>query len=204
MKSVDSYKTVIENYSAEIKIKKSTFIAQVYPMESAEKLSELINEVKKKYFDSAHNPFAYRIGLTKDIFRYNDDGEPSGTAGKPILEAIDRYQLTNILIVVTRYFGGTKLGVGRLKRAFLESAVEVLKNSKITEKFIYNKIKISFDYIYINKVLNFIKKKNIRILNNESGDKVNLVCEVRLSKYDDFLENLNNITSGSFRVINNE
>jgi uncharacterized YigZ family protein len=196
----DSYKTIHSKNSFELKIQKSHFIAQVFPFTNPEDLPKIISEVKKKYFDSAHNPFAYRLGLEKVQFRFNDDGEPSGSAGKPILDCIDKYGLTDIIIIVSRYFGGIKLGVGGLKRAFFDAAEGVLQNTKIIEKYVFKKILLGFDYKHIGSVMNYIEKNSIHILENNSGEKVNLVCEIRLSKIEEFKNFIINLTSGNYRI----
>lgn len=194
----DSYKTIHVVNSFEIKIQKSRFIAQAFPFTNPDDLHKIQSEVKKKYFDSAHNPFAYRTGTGKDKFRYNDDGEPSGSAGRPILDAIDKYELTDIIIIVSRYFGGVKLGVGGLKRAFFESAEGCLQGAHIIEKYILKRILLTFEYKYIGSVMNLLEKNSIHILENNSGENANLLCEVRLSKLGEFENHIKNITSGKF------
>jgi uncharacterized YigZ family protein len=196
----DSYKTIKSFSSFELKIQKSRFIAQAFPFSKAEDLPKILSKVKKKYFDSAHNPYAYRIGIENDKFRFSDDGEPSGSAGKPILDAIDKYELTDIIIFVSRYFGGVKLGVGGLKRAFFNSAEGCLQNSEIIEKFLQVSLKISFDYKYISGVMNYIEKNSIHIIENNSGENVNLICEIRISKLENLKINIRNLTSGNFTL----
>jgi uncharacterized YigZ family protein len=194
----DSYKTISSYCSFELKIQKSHFIAQAFPFTNAKDLPKILSEVKKKYFDSAHNPFAYRIGLENDRFRFNDDGEPSGSAGKPILDCIDKFGSTNIIVVVSRYFGGVKLGVGGLKRAFFDSAEGCLQNAHIIEKYILKRVSLSFDYKYIGGIMNYIEKNSIHIIENNSDENVNLICEIRLSKLEGFKENIINLTSGHY------
>lgn len=194
----DSFKTIQTKNSFELKTQKSRFIAQSFPFTNSEDSQKILTEVKKKYYDSAHNPFAYRLGLDKDNFRFNDDGEPSGSAGKPILDCIDKFGLTDIIVVVSRYFGGVKLGVGGLKRAFFESAEGCLLNAQIIEKYILKRVSISFDYKFIGSIMNYIEKNSIHILENNSGENVNLICEIRLSKLDEFKENIKNLTSGNY------
>lgn len=194
----DSYKTIQNKISFGLKIQKSGFIAQAFPFSNSEDLPKILSEVKKKYYDSAHNPFAYRLGLDRDNFRFNDDGEPSGSAGKPILDAIDKYGLTDIILVVSRYFGGIKLGVGGLKRAFFDSSDGCLQNAHIIEKYILKRISLSFDYKFIGGVMNYIEKNSIHILENKSGEKVELICEIRVSKLEEFRENVKNLTSGNY------
>lgn len=196
----DSFKTIQTKISFELKIQKSRFIAQAFPFTSSDNFSKIQNEVKKKYFDCAHNPFAYRLGPEKDNFRFNDDGEPSGSAGKPILDCIDKFGLTDIIVVVSRYFGGVKLGVGGLKRAFFDSAEGCLQNAQIIEKYVLKRISLSFDYKYIGSIMNYIEKNSIQIIENNSGENVNLICDIRLSKLEGFKENIKNLTSGKYSL----
>lgn len=200
-KQIDSFKTIKSKNFFELKVQKSSFIAQAFPFSNPDELPKIFSEVKKKYFDSAHNPFAYRIGIEKNNFRFNDDGEPSGSAGKPILDAIDKYELTDILIIVSRYFGGIKLGVGGLKRAFFDATDSCIKNSQIIEKYISKLIFISFDYKFIGNVMNYIEKNSIHILQNTSDEKVNLICKIRLSKLEEFRKQIINLTSGKYIFI---
>jgi uncharacterized YigZ family protein len=194
----DSFKTIQTKNSFELKIQKSRFIAQAFPFTNSDDLQKILSKVKKKYFDSAHNPFAYRLGIENDKFRFSDDGEPSGSAGKPILDAIDKYELTDTIIFVSRYFGGVKLGVGGLKRAFFDSAEGCLQNAEIIEKYILKRVTLSFDYRHIGSIMNYIEKNSIHIIENNSGENVNLICETRISKLNDFIDKIKNLTSGNF------
>jgi uncharacterized YigZ family protein len=196
----DFYKTIKSFCSFELKIQKSTFIAQAYPFTNPDDFEKVRQEVKKKFYDSAHNPFAYRIGLSENQFRFNDDGEPSGSAGKPILDAIDKFELTDIIIFVSRYFGGVKLGVGGLKRAFFDVSEACLQNAEIVEKFVYKRISVTFDYKFIGSIMNYLEKNSIHIIENNSGGSVNLICDVRESKFDSFAEYIKNLTSGNFSI----
>jgi uncharacterized YigZ family protein len=196
----DSFKTITAPSAFELKIQKSRFVSLAFPFPDPDGLIKLLSEVRKKYYDSSHIPFAYRTGLEKDKFRFNDDGEPSGSAGKPILDAIDKYGITDVIIFTARYFGGVKLGVGGLKRAFFESAEGCLQNAKIIEKLIKKRLFLTFDYKYIGSIMNFIEKNSIHIAENSSDDSVKLICEVRLSKVSDFEENIKNFTSGNFSL----
>ena len=196
----DKYYTILEDYSGEIKIQKSRFISNIFHLGKKEDSSLFIDRIKKKYYDAKHHPFAYRIGHDENNFRFNDDGEPSGSSGKPILDAIDKYELRDVLIVVTRYFGGIKLGVGGLKRAYFESSEECIKKSKIIEKFLCEKIRISFDYAYIGAIMNLIEKNNINIIENKSAADVNILCELRISQIQQFEENIINLTNGSVSI----
>ena len=183
---IDSYKTILLPVEAELKVSKSKFISQIYHVTNPEEINQTLISAKKKYYDAAHHPYAYRLGLDANNFRYSDDGEPSGSAGKPIMEVIDKFELTDTLIVVTRYFGGVKLGVGGLRRAIFEAAELAIQNSEIITKHITEDFKIEFDYKYIGAVMNFLEKEQIIILSNTSDDKVKLECSVIVSKIERF------------------
>jgi len=196
----DNYITLSEKSTVELKIQRSRFIANAYSVKSAEESNDILNVIRKEYYDAKHHPFSYVL-FTKDNFRYNDDGEPSGSSGKPIYDAINKYNLKNVLVVVTRYFGGIKLGVGGLKRAYFEAADECLKNGNKTEIILKEKKSINFKYNYISVVMKYLEKNNIHISENNSSDVVNLICEVRLSDVDNFGTNLVEITNGTVKII---
>ena len=194
----DSYLTLKEKSTTEIKIQRSRFVANAFPVENKEDALLKLDSIKKEYFDARHNPFAY-ILFENDIFRYNDDGEPSGSSGKPIYDAINKYNLKNVITIVTRYFGGIKLGVGGLKRAYFETADLCLQNSKILEIILKEKIILNFDYSLISSVMNYLEKNKINILENNSEETVNLVCDVRLSLIDKFKKDLTELTNGKLK-----
>ncbi|MBX7045765.1 MAG: YigZ family protein [Ignavibacteria bacterium] len=194
---IDRFKTIISPAEAELKVSKSKFISQVFPVLNSEEVNQALLLSRKKYYDAAHHPFAYRLGLDKNNFRYSDDGEPSGSAGKPIMEVIDKNELTNVLLVVTRYFGGVKLGVGGLRRAIFDASELVVQTAKIITKQISENFLIEFDYKYIGAVMNFLEKERIIILNNTSDDKVKLQCEVIVSKIERFKDELGKLTNAS-------
>ncbi len=142
----DKYYTIIDKISTEIKIKGSKFICTAIPSANIDESNSLLKEIRQEYFDATHNCFAYRHFTDGSIYRFSDDGEPSGSAGKPILFTITKYNLTDILVVVTRYFGGTKLGVGGLVRAYSDSTEETLKNATLKTMYITKKYLIECDY----------------------------------------------------------
>ncbi|MBP9095820.1 MAG: YigZ family protein [Ignavibacteria bacterium] len=197
---IDSYKTIVIPSEAELKVSKSKFISQVYPVTNTEDVNQTLTSVRKKYYDAAHHPYAYRLGLDANSFRYSDDGEPSGSAGKPIMEVIDKFELTDTLIVVTRYFGGVKLGVGGLRRGIFEAAELAIQNSEIITKHITEDFKIEFDYKYIGAVMNFLEKEQITILFNTSDEKVKLECSVIVSKIEKFKDELGKLTNASIVI----
>lgn len=194
---VDSFLTIASGSASEIKITKSKFIAHSFPVVSADAAAEFISSIRKKYYDAAHFPFAYRLGTDKNNFKSSDDGEPSGSGGKPILEAIDKLSLTDVVVVVVRYFGGTKLGVGGLRRAFFEAADECLNAATVTEKLIEENVIVKFDYKFMNVVMKLIETEKFRLVKNNSGEMCELELMVRLSKVDAFKKEIIQLTNGS-------
>jgi uncharacterized YigZ family protein len=159
----DSYLTIAEPAEAIYKERSSKFLTYAYPVESEGEIKELLDALRKQYYDATHHCYAYRLGAHGEMFRANDDGEPSGTAGKPILGQLLSANLTNCLVVVVRYFGGTKLGVSGLIQAYKESTAEVIAVSKIIEKTVDRVVKIDFDYTSMNGVMRIVKEMNPRI-----------------------------------------
>lgn len=197
---IDSYKTILLPAEAELKVSKSKFISQIYHVTNSDEVNHTLSSARKKYYDAAHHPYAYRLGLDANNLRYSDDGEPSGSAGKPIMEVIDKFELTDTLIVVTRYFGGVKLGVGGLRRAIFEAAELAVQSAEIITKQITEDFKIEFDYKYIGAVMNFLEKEQIIILSNTSDDKVKLECSVIVSKIERFKDELGKLTNASIVI----
>ncbi|MBK8551908.1 MAG: YigZ family protein [Ignavibacteria bacterium] len=196
----DSFLTIKKQSSAEIKINKSKFISQAIPIKTQSEVSDYLNEIKKKYYDASHHPYAYRIGIDRNNFKISDDGEPSGSSGKPILEMIDKYNVTDTLLVVTRYFGGTKLGVGGLRRAMSEAAELCMSKAEIVERLITEEINLEFDYKFMNVIMNLIETEKIKLLKNGSDEKCKLTLEVRLSKIEKLRSESVSLTNGSIRI----
>ncbi len=175
--AMDSYKTIEGGAEAVFKDKSSKFLAYAWPVEDEGRVKEYLDALRKKYYDATHHCYAWRMGPHGEHFRTNDDGEPSGTAGKPILGQILSCGLTNILIVVVRYFGGTKLGVPGLINAYRESAREVLENCRIVERTVDVHFTLRFAYPAMNGVMRVVKEVNPNVL-EQSFDNV---CIMRLS-----------------------
>ena len=176
------YKTIKENVSAEIVEKKSKFIANVFYVESKEEAEEIIKAQKKKYHDARHNCYAYRILEENIIERASDDGEPSGTAGGPMLNILAKQEIVNVLVIVTRYFGGILLGTGGLVKAYSEATKKALENAeftKIEEGFLYN---VEIKYSDLEKFKYFIKNNDIKIKNEEYFENVYLKIFVPKNK----------------------
>ena len=180
MEIKDTYKT-IESPSEEIlfKEKNSKFFGFAFPVSTTDEIKIHIDQLKKQHFGAVHFCYAYQIGTEKIEFRANDDGEPSNSAGIPIYGQIQSFGLTNILIVVVRFFGGTKLGVGGLITAYKTTAQLVLENASIIEKTIDVQFKITFDYKNINKVMRIIKEKQLEIHSQKMEENCELLIVTR-------------------------
>ncbi|MFA8301126.1 MAG: YigZ family protein [Hyphomicrobiales bacterium] len=157
----DVYRSIVKSSEGLYKEKGSKFISIAIPVLSEEDIRIHLEKIKKQYYDARHHCYAYRLGEYHDKFRANDDGEPSGTAGKPILGQIQSFELTNILIVVVRYFGGTKLGASGLITAYKTAAREAIESAEFIEKTIDDRYVIHFDYPMMNEVMRVFKEENI-------------------------------------------
>lgn len=192
------YRTVLEESSDEIEIKKSRFIGYAKPIETEEEALEFIEKIKKKHRDATHNVPAYVVGENNKVQRCNDDGEPSGTAGVPMLEVLKKENLRNVVVVVTRYFGGVKLGVGGLVRAYTKGAKAGLEAAKIIEKVKLYAVKYKIDYSLLGKVDYEIEKGEILLARKNYSE----VVEVVLLSKEDEIEDLNMLmaewTQGQF------
>ena len=175
---MDAYHTVYRGGLGEIVEKKSRFIAEVFPVTSEEEAMQYLEETRKRYWDARHHCWAYVLGRNPSAERMSDDGEPAGTAGKPILEVIRGRQITDVLVIVTRYFGGTLLGTGGLVRAYTASAAEGLKHSEIITRFHGFKLRIASDYTSLGKIQYLLAQRDICILESVYTDKVELVVLV--------------------------
>jgi len=191
----DTYKTIAAPAEALFKDKGSRFISLAYPVKSEEEAKSILSEIKKKYHDATHHCYAYSIGyIGSPCMRLNDDGEPSGTAARPIYGQILSHDLKNILVVVVRYFGGTKLGVSGLINAYKEATREVLAAATITEHKIKEFHAIEFDYALMNTVMQVLKNPAVSIKNNDyRGNLCVISFEVELAKSEEVCIALKNI-----------
>lgn len=160
---MDTYQTISEASHGIYKEKGSRFLAFAYPIFSEDDFKEHIQELKKLHHNARHFCYAFKLGLTENEYRYSDDGEPNNSAGKPIYGQLLSKNLTNVGIVVVRYFGGTKLGVGGLVTAYKEAAAEALNNAKIVERTVNNFYQITFDYTIMSEVMNFVKQHDLNV-----------------------------------------
>ena len=197
---VDEFTTINGEAQAEYKVQGSRFCATALPVTTKSQAEEFIAGIRKRFRDATHNCFAYRIGTDGAEFRFNDDGEPSGTAGKPILAAIDKHGLTNILVVVTRYFGGTKLGVGGLVRAYGDATELALLKAEKETRYITLTVKATFPHSQISNVMHVISKVGAKIVDTQYDEDVHTQLEIRLSKAEELKAALVNHTSGNIAL----
>lgn len=201
---IKSYKTIHEYGHDEIIIEKSTFIGYAKPVDTEDEAIEFIKEIKKKHKDARHNVWAYTIGMNMETQRYSDDGEPQGTAGIPTLEVIKKEDLRNVAVVVTRYFGGIKLGAGGLVRAYTKGAKIGLNSSKIIEKVLYKDIRIKIDYNQLGKVQNEIINMGYFINDTLYEDKVVFMVYSKIDEVDELKEKIIEITSATAEISEKE
>jgi uncharacterized YigZ family protein len=174
----DTYKTInLPSEEVLFKEKNSKFFGNAYPVTTEEEVKEIIEQLKKEHFSARHWCYAYQIGTDKIQYRANDDGEPNNSAGLPIYGQIQAFDVTNILIVVVRYFGGIKLGVGGLISAYKTAAQMALENAVVVEKTINKHFVISFGYANMNKVMRIIKEKKLQI----TSQKMEMECEIEIA-----------------------
>ncbi|MGM0378399.1 MAG: YigZ family protein [Bacillota bacterium] len=191
------FKTIKEPIKSQFKVKKSKFIGYLFPVDNENMANKYIEKIKKKHYDATHNVPVYLIGEDKNIQKYSDDGEPSGTAGLPILELLKNENITNIVVVVTRYFGGTKLGTGGLVRAYTKSVKLALKKAKILENKKYIFTSFSINYTIYGKIKNFISKNDYIILkDSDFTDVVTIKMFIIPQKFDKIKEEIKNMTNG--------
>lgn len=186
----DVYKTIEGLSLGEFKDRGSKFIAYAYPAYTEQEWQSHLEEVKKEHFKARHHCYAFRMGLDKNNFRANDDGEPSGTAGRPILGQIDSFGLTNVFIVVVRYFGGTKLGASGLINAYKLSAADALKNANVIEKLVEDIYEIRFDYALMSNVMNTVKKLDLDILLQDFAEHGKIQFALRQSEVESKIRQL--------------
>lgn len=197
---MSSYKSVHKRGRDEIIINKSKFIGTAAPVENQEQAEEFIEGIKKELKDATHNCYAYVIGENKGTQRYSDDGEPSGTAGMPILNVMARENLVNIAVVVTRYFGGVLLGAGGLARAYAKGCKIALENGIIVDKNLYYDVSFNLDYTLLGKMDNELLKNNFIVKDKIYSEHVTFKLIVREDETDKIRALVNEITGGRAEV----
>jgi uncharacterized YigZ family protein len=186
----DTYQTIAEPSTGEFKDRGSKFIAFAYPACSNEDCRQRLEEVRKAHPKARHHCYAFRLGLDGNNYRANDDGEPSGTAGRPILGQVDRFGLTNIIVVVVRYFGGTLLGTSGLINAYKTSAADALEQAAIIEKTVEVIYRLTFDYALMSDVMNAVKKLELEMVRQDFGTIGILEVAIRQGSLEEMLNRL--------------
>lgn len=194
---MSTYKTLHEFGTDKITIDKSTFIGYAKPIKSEEEAIEFINEIKKKHKDARHNVWSYTVGKNMNIQRYSDDGEPQGTAGIPTLEVIKKEDLRDVVIVVTRYFGGIKLGAGGLVRAYTKGAKIGIEAGQVIQKVLYREVSIKIDYTQLGKVQNEIMNMGYFIKDTIYEENVEIVVYSRSNEVENIMTKITDITSAT-------
>ena len=189
----DSYKSIAAESRGLFKDNGSRFIAHAYPVETEEEVKEIVAALKKEYYDARHHVYAYRLGYLGDKFRANDDGEPSGSSGRPVLGQIDSNELSDILVVVVRYFGGIKLGIPGLIRAYKTATADAIANAEIVEKIACKRYKVHFGYMGMNSVMKVFKDMGLDQKNQLFDMECSMETSVRLSQVDTFLERIGDV-----------
>ncbi|TCT14307.1 putative YigZ family protein [Natranaerovirga pectinivora] len=198
---IKRYKTIIKQSAGELIEKKSRFIAHVFPIESEEQAVEYIEIIRKKHNNANHNVYAYVIGINNEIQRYSDDGEPSGTAGLPILDVLKGEEIKNTLIIVTRYFGGTLLGTGGLVRAYSHCAKEGLNQGEVVEKVLCQKAFIQVDYTLSGKLEYFINEQvGIHLVDTQYTNEVRYTLVVEDQFINILEKKIKEISSGKVGI----
>ena len=193
MKPCDEYRSIEAESEGLYKDKGSRFIALAYPVESEESVKEIVAGLRKEYHDARHHCYGYRIGHDGAVFRCSDDGEPSGSAGRPILGQIDSAGLSDILVVVVRYFGGIKLGVPGLIRAYKSATADALANARIVDKVAGTCYKLRFSYLSMNQVQKVLKDMGLPQSGQDFAENCSLCTRVRLTEDSLFRERLRGI-----------
>lgn len=189
----DTYKSIAAPSDGLYKELGSRFIASAWPVENEEEVKAVVDGLKKKYHDARHHCYAYRLGLDGERFRANDDGEPSGSAGRPILGQIDSAGLSDVLVVVVRYFGGIKLGIPGLIRAYKSATADALTQAQAIEKVAGEHWRLDFDYLSMNAVMKAVKDLGLPQKDQQFGERCTMTVRVRLSSTEDFLARMSDI-----------
>ncbi|MDR3047324.1 MAG: YigZ family protein [Bacteroidales bacterium] len=190
----DTFKTLKHFSKGFYSEKNSKFIALAYPVTSEAEIKQIQAELKKEYYDARHHCFAYILGADKSALRMNDDGEPSGTAGRPIYGQLLSYDIVNVLIVVVRYFGGTKLGVPGLINAYKMAAKDAIENSEIIEKTVDERYVVSFDYLNMNSVMQILKNEYVKIESQDYEERYKIIFTIRRREADRIINALKKLT----------
>jgi uncharacterized YigZ family protein len=197
----DNYKTIKSSSKGIYKAKGSRFLAFAFPVVNQEEIKPMIDSIRKEYHDARHHCYAYMIGSERLTWRLNDDGEPSGTAGRPILGQINSFGLTNILIVVSRYFGGTLLGVNGLINAYKAAAADALSNAEIIERTVHEYYEVRYPYISMNDTMRILKEENVDLSDQSYEVECSVVISFRVSAREKIISRLSRIKGLKYRFL---
>ena len=189
----DSYKTIAKPAEGSYSEKRSKFLAYAFPVQNEQEVKQRLAEIQKKHWDARHHCYAYILGPHKDAYRLNDNGEPSGTAGRPIYGQLLSKDLTNTLVIVVRYFGGIKLGVSGLQNAYKVAAREALDAAVIEERTIQETYRVTFEYVKMNDIMQILKDPNVQVLDRQSYMQCIYTISVRQREADRITEALRKI-----------
>ena len=189
----DSYKTIAKPAEGSYSEKRSKFLAYAFPVQNEQEAKQRLAEIQKKHWDARHHCYAYILGPHKDAYRLNDNGEPSGTAGRPIYGQLLSKDLTNTLVIVVRYFGGIKLGVSGLQNAYKVAAREALDAAVIEERTIQETYRVTFEYVKMNDIMQILKDPNVQVLDRQSYMQCIYTISVRQREADRITEALRKI-----------
>ena len=192
MELQDQYRSIEAPSEGLFKDNGSRFIALAYPVETEEEVKSIVAGLRKEYHDARHHCYAYRLGYKGDVWRASDDGEPSGSAGRPILGQIDSVGLSDILVVVVRYFGGNKLGIPGLIRAYKTSTADALSSAQIVDKIASRHFRLQFEYLSMNAVMKVLKDMDLPQKAQDFGESCSLETSVRLASVEDFIQRIGN------------
>ena len=199
----DVYRTIEADAEALFKEKSSKFLCFAYPVTTEEQIRERLEVLYKKYYDATHHCYAWRLGPRGETFRANDDGEPSSTAGKPILGQLLSHEITDCLIVVVRYFGGTKLGVSGLIEAYKTSAAEVIAAAEVVERTVDDRIEVRFSYMAMNEVMRIIKDMQPKIVEQCFDNLCTMTLTIRQSQSEQLLTRLSKVEGTQAEIVTN-
>ena len=198
----DTFKTIVSSAEGSYKEKGSKFLSFAFPVKNVDEINQILARYRKQYYDARHICYAYMLGSAKNEWRANDDGEPSGTAGRPILGQINSFELTNVLVIVVRYFGGILLGTGGLITAYKEASMDALEQANIVEQTIDEVFTVEFDYLLMNEVMRVIKEINPLVLDQSFDNMCAMKLSIRQSDAEKLKSKLGKIIGVNIETIN--
>jgi uncharacterized YigZ family protein len=200
---VDFYKTIAALSEGYVSEQRSKFLSFAVPVQTPEEVKEIVAGYRKHYYDARHVCWAYRLGADHSLFRVNDDGEPSSTAGKPILGVIRSHELTDILVIVVRYFGGVKLGTSGLIRAYRAAAQAAIQNAVFIEKIASQALTFTFEYTSLNGIMRIIKEENLRIISRKMEGEGEMTLYIRASEVEKIKSRLSKLVKAFAACMHN-